>query len=591
MAQIKYVKSNAKAKNASESAVSKPKANTKAKVTKPAPSAKSKTATAKKTATEANGTAKPAARGRPKKTKAETEGETTETKKTATKAKATTTKKAPAKKAPAKKAPAEKTEEAAAQPSRKRKAGDEAPAAPAKKVKVLTKGKIINEPPTERLNVYVFGEGTAGELGLGTAKKAVDVKRPRLNPNLSAKDIGVVQIEAGGMHCIALTHDNKILTWGVNDQGTLGRDTEWEGGLKDMDDAASEDSDDDDNDDNGLNPKESTPGEVDWSQTEIAEGTRFVQVAAGDSTSFVLTDDGKVYGWGTFRSNDGIFGFTTGVKIANRPVLVPGLKDINSIKAGANHALAMNTKGAVYAWGSGQQNQLGRRIIERTKEQALIPCEFGLPKGAKNRITSIETGSYHSFAISKNGDVYAWGLNNFGETGIMNNAGQDDAVIMNPTVIKLLKGKNIASIKGGGHHSLAATEEGDCLIWGRIDGAQTGIAAEELSKLPEDALIKDENDRPRILAQPTKVSAIQGEVVKVTTNSDHNIIITKDGKAWSWGFSANYQTGLGTDDDVPVATLIDNTAVRDQKLNGATTGGQFSVLTSPADADVEMADA
>ncbi|KAF2167689.1 hypothetical protein M409DRAFT_65819 [Zasmidium cellare ATCC 36951] len=595
MAQIKYVKSNSKAKNASESTVLKPKANTKAKVTKPAPSAKDKTAAADKsktkttatkktTAAKANGTAKPAARGRPKKTKPETEGETTETKKAATKSKAPTTKKAPAKKDAA-----EDTEQATTKPSRKRKAADEAPAAPAKKVKVITKGKVISEPPTNRLNVYVFGEGTAGELGLGTAKKAVDVKRPRLNPNLSAKDIGVVQIEAGGMHCVALTHDNKILTWGVNDQGTLGRDTEWEGGLKDMDDAASDDSDDDEKDDNGLNPKESTPGEVDWSETEIAEGTRFVQVAAGDSSSFVLTDDGKVYGWGTFRSNDGIFGFTPEVKIANRPVLVPGLKDIASIKAGANHALAMNTKGAVYAWGSGQQNQLGRRIIERTKEKGLIPCEFGLPKGAKNRITSIETGSYHSFAISKNGEVYAWGLNNFGETGIMDNAGQDDAVVMNPTVVKSLKGKNISSIKGGGHHSLAATEDGDCLIWGRIDGAQTGIAADQLSKLPADALIKDETDRPRILAEPTKVSAIQGEVIKVTTNSDHNIVITKDGKAWSWGFSANYQTGLGTDDDVPVATLIDNTAVRDQKLNGATTGGQFSVLTSPA--DVEMADA
>ena len=37
--------------------------------------------------------------------------------------------------------------------------------------------------------------------------------------------MGVVQIDAGGMHVVALTRDNKILTWGVNDQGALGRDT------------------------------------------------------------------------------------------------------------------------------------------------------------------------------------------------------------------------------------------------------------------------------------------------------------------------------------------------------------------------------
>lgn len=465
--------------------------------------------------------------------------------------------------------------------SRKRKADEEASAAPAKKAKLIVKGPVLNEPPTQRLQVYVFGEGTAGELGLGTAKNAIDVKRPRLNPHLSPETVGVVQIAAGGMHCIALTHDNKVLTWGVNDQGTLGRDTEWDGGLKDMDDNAS-DSDDDEKDDNGLNPKESTPGEVDWSQTEVAEDTRFVQVAAGDSSSFVLTDDGKVYGWGTFRSNDGIFGFTPDVKVATRPVLIPGISKVTDVKAGANHALAIDSKGAVFAWGSGQQNQLGRRVVERTKAEGLIPREFGLPKGAKKGIVSIETGSYHNFAISKTGDVYAWGLNNFGETGIMNNAGQDDAVVMNPKIVTALKGKKITSIKGGGHHSLAATEDGDCLIWGRIDGAQTGISDNDITKLPEDAVIKDDHGRPRILAEPQKVTAINGAVVQVTTASDHNIVVTKDGKAWSWGFSANYQTGLGTDDDVPVATLIDNTAVREKKLVGATTGGQFSVLTAAA---------
>lgn len=155
------------------------------------------------------------------------------------------TRKAPPKKAAAaKKAPAAP----APAPSRKRKAED-APAAPAKKAKT-----VLTTPPSQRLHVYVFGEGTAGELGLGTAKNAVDVKRPRLNPHLSAESVGVVEIAAGGMHCIALTHDNKLLTWGVNDQGTLGRDTTWDGGLKDMD-AMADDSDSEDGDDNGLNPK------------------------------------------------------------------------------------------------------------------------------------------------------------------------------------------------------------------------------------------------------------------------------------------------------------------------------------------------
>lgn len=172
---------------------------------------------------------------------------------------------------------------------------------PTKKPRVATtaglKPKVVlNKAPTQRLDVFVFGEGSSSELGLGTAKNAIDVKRPRLNPLLLAKDVGVVQIAAGGMHAAALTHDNKILTWGVNDSGALGRNTNWEGGLKDMDDNNSDDSDDSDS---GLNPYESTPTQVPASN--FPEGTTFVKLSAGDSHTLALTDDGLVYGWGVFR--------------------------------------------------------------------------------------------------------------------------------------------------------------------------------------------------------------------------------------------------------------------------------------------------
>lgn len=152
----------------------------------------------------------------------------------------------------------------------------------------------INERPTQVLNVFVCGEGSNSELGLGTAKKAIDVKRPRLNPLLGAKDVKVVNLEAGGMHSLALTVDGTVLSWGVNDNRALGRPTEWDGGLKDIDDNKSDSGSDDD--DSGLNPRESTPAKV-----EFPPGVEIVKVAAGDSISLALTADGKVYGWGTFR--------------------------------------------------------------------------------------------------------------------------------------------------------------------------------------------------------------------------------------------------------------------------------------------------
>ncbi|GME63451.1 hypothetical protein GTA08_BOTSDO05678 [Neofusicoccum parvum] len=472
------------------------------------------------------------------------------------------------------------TASAPAKTTRKRKASEEPTVPVAKKIRIARlKDDNKNQAPTKKLNVYVFGEGSSGELGLGTAKNAVDVKRPRLNPLLPADSVGVVQVAAGGMHVLALTHDNKILSWGVNDQGALGRDTTWEGGLIDMDDNKSDDSSDSGSD-SGMNPKEATPTAI--PADAFPEGTKFVQVAAADSSSFAVTDDGLVYGWGTFRSNEGIFGFSKQSFIQKTPVLLPELKKVREIVCGANHVLALDADGNVFAWGSGQQNQLGRRVVERTKTEGLVPREFGLPR---KKITQIACGAYHSFAIDKSGNVWAWGLNNFGETGLPENAGEDDAVIIKPNKVPALAGKNIKMIDGGGHHSAAVTEDGKCLVWGRLDGYQMGLPMNTLKGLAEDKIKKDEHDRPRILKVPTEVPDINAAFV--ACGSDHTIAISKEGKAYSWGFSANYQTGQGTDDDIEVATMIDNTAVREKKLNWAGAGGQYSILTAPAD-DVTM---
>lgn len=284
-------------KAANTSAAAKPAGVTKKK--SPAPptrtstrtSAKAKTAATKETAAATTAT---------KATKATKTTKITKTK-TVTKAKA---EEAPVSRK--RKAVSEEEEEVEAKPKKARVIKSKTPdvkkakaarvtASPAPKA--LKPKVIINEGPTEKLNVYVFGEGSSGELGLGAAKNAVDVKRPRLNAFLNADTVGVVLVATGGMHCVALTHDNKILTWGVNDQGALGRDTTWEGKLKDID--AGSDDDSDDESDSGMNPKEATPTAI---PTEsFPEGTVFVQVAAGDSSSFALTDDGLVYGWGTFR--------------------------------------------------------------------------------------------------------------------------------------------------------------------------------------------------------------------------------------------------------------------------------------------------
>ncbi|KAJ8071363.1 hypothetical protein OCU04_001692 [Sclerotinia nivalis] len=463
--------------------------------------------------------------------------------------------------------------------NRKRSRTQESEALPvAKKLKI---GVAINTPPVERLDVYVFGSGENNELGLGAVKidgkPPVGVKRPRYNPLLK----GVTQIAVGGMHCVALTEDQRILTWGVGDGGPLGRDTSaYEAPAKDMD----ADSDSEDEDDIILNPIESTPTAI---STDFLDGRKVVQVLASDSVSFVLTEDGYVYGWGSFTGNGGTIGFTTEgatkasterdkdlkkkLKIQVEPMLIPDLKNIKSLARGNNHVLALDNKGTVFTWGAWQQHQLGRRVSERSRFSALTPAPI------LKRCKAIAAGTYHSFAINEKDQVLAWGLNNFGQTGIADKAGENDALIKNPTVFKGLKGYKIAQLKGGLHHSIACTEDKEVLVWGRCDYGQTGL---DLATIDKESIITNASTgKPAILLKPTVVPGIKGNFVSAAI--DNCIAIDDDGKAWSWGYGENYRTGLGSDDTTWTPTVIENSAIKGKRMTFAGCGGQFSIIAGP----------
>ncbi|KAK3316485.1 regulator of chromosome condensation 1/beta-lactamase-inhibitor protein II [Apodospora peruviana] len=465
-----------------------------------------------------------------------------------------------------------RTKKSAEPPAKKQKKepAPKKPAAPKKVAapRVARAQKEINQPPTQVMDIFVFGEGSSGELGLGAVKvdgkKPIDVKRPRINHNLN----GVVQVACGGMHVAVLTKENKILTWGVNDQGALGRDTTWEGGLRDVDE---EGSDSDDDDDTGLNPRESTPAEIDTST--LPDGITWVQVVASDSATFALTTTGQIYGWGTFRSNEGILGFNRTVLIQKAPILVPEINKIVQLSAGSNHILALDEKNKIYAWGAGQQAQLARRLLERDDSAALFPTGIGaLPKRAKAE--KLACGSYHCFVLDTKGRVIGWGLNNYAELGVRAEAGSDGGYIMKPQMIESLADYEITSIAGGEHHSVACTEDGKLLTWGRIDGHQVGQPKETFN---EDNTIYDDRSNPRILVEPTVVAGLE-DVVQVAAGTDNSFAITSEGKVYSWGFSANYQTGQGKTDDIETPILIDNSAIRGRKIIFAGAGGQYSVL-------------
>lgn len=281
---------------------------------------------------------------------------------------------------------------------------------------------------------------------------------------------------------------------------------------------------------------------------------------------------------------NGVFGFSLKVDgkvnlVQHEPMLIPELKDIVALSAGGDFCLALNSAGSVYAWGSGEQSQLGRRLLLRRILLSLVPDHVGF-RGKK--IVSIHACSNHAFAIDDRGDIWAWGSNNFGQTGISSGAGIGGSTIISPQKVTALSGRGVRIIRGGAHHSIAITQDGECLVWGRMDGSQMGVGSVNLPLNDSKVVAMDERGKPRILLQPTLLPLPKCHYA--AAGSDHNIVVTTDGKAFSWGFNVNYQCGIGTEDDVDIPQVIENSAVRDKHIIWAGAGGQYSMLAAAHDA-------
>ncbi|KAF4981379.1 hypothetical protein FZEAL_2809 [Fusarium zealandicum] len=418
----------------------------------------------------------------------------------------------------------------------------------------LSPGPALNQPPSQPLSVFVVGSGECGELGLGPNE--TETQRPRINPFLNPKGPSskykVFQLSCGGMNTVARTVDNKIVTWGVNVNYALGRNTDWDGVLRDVDADSSNEEEEGE-----LNPHEFTPTAIPGSAFPL--DTRFVHVAAGDSCSFALTDTGLVYGWGTFRDGSGNeqFGYDTDgrfVKGQKKPVLIPGIQNITQITCGANHVLALEANGRVWGWGSDEQNQLGHRLLD------VMPNT--------------------SDPVSLKDNVWAGGLNSFGEAGYAKGAGSDSALLPYPIKIPGLGSENVVVIDGGAHHSAAVTATGECLVWGRIDGGKLGVEFTS-SQLDDEQVIRyDERDKPRNCLQPTLARGT-GRAVHVACGTGHTVFVNEAGKGFAAGLGSSGQLGLGSDDDVEVARQVQSKDLEGRVLTWAGAGGQFSIVAGP----------
>ncbi|SCV74000.1 BQ2448_6430 [Microbotryum intermedium] len=366
----------------------------------------------------------------------------------------------------------------------------------------------VSIPEVEQLGlpktVFVFGNGDFGQHGLGTENGMMEIVRPRLHATIEkmiapdggeAWKRGVASLECGGMHTLCVDGEGKIWSWGINDNAALGRVT---AGLE----------------------QESEELETQPLLVENLDYSRFkaVKVAAGDSVSLAVSENGELRCWGSFRYSEGILGFDGNdekSKSQLKPLALRNLEAVSIVQVvtGDDHFVALTTKGTVFACGNGEQCQLGRKIIQRHKTHGLTPERLAL----KN-IVAVGSGSYHSFAVDARGQVFAWGLNSFRQTGVDDDDGGWQEIITTPTIVKSLHpslhgGARVVQIVGGTHHTIFLFSNGEVWGCGRCDGSEIGLGKnhpkmKEMKEREDEALKRrkefENSVRPKIAQRPVE---------------------------------------------------------------------------------------
>ncbi|XP_019741786.1 regulator of chromosome condensation isoform X2 [Hippocampus comes] len=389
----------------------------------------------------------------------------------------------------------------------------------AKKVKVYHRSHC-----KEAGHVLVLGQGDVGQLGLGE-----DIMQ-RKKPALLSLPEKIVQVVAGGMHTVCLSDAGVVYTFGCNDERALGRDTIEVG-------------------------SEMTPGKV-------ALEEKVVQVSAGDSHTAALTEEGNVYVWGTFRDSNGVIGLLDALETTDVPTQVPLTETVVKVASGNDHLVMVTMEGNLYTSGTAEQGQLGRvpeqfsnRGGRKGLDRLLIP-QMVKVKGKVHFIDAF-CGAYFTFALSKDGHVYGFGLSNYHQLGTKSTK-------MHFVPVKLSSFKNSTStwidFSGGQHHTVCLDSEGQVYSLGRAEYGRLGLGEEAAEK-----------------SEPTIVSGIE-PASGVTCGASVSFAVTKEGCAYAWGMGTNLQLGTGQEEDEWSPVKMTGKQLENCTVLMVSSGGQHTVL-------------
>ena len=285
------------------------------------------------------------------------------------------------------------------------------------------------------------------------------------------------------------------------------------------------------------------------------------KVAVGQASAIALTDDGRILTWGAngtlgrYVLNPYLLPVANSLPAANG---IAGAVDLAVDGGDGKHVLLAN--GKVLGWGQNANGEVGSGSQASSLLQPQVLS--GLPP-----VRALSSGFIHNFALTRDGRVFAWGSNAFGQLGLGDNIDR-----FQPTEVAGLT--NVIAIVGGYRFSAALKTDGTVWAWGDNSNYQLGdgtqISSNRPSQVPGLANVKKIFPAAfGLMAQKTDgaVSATGNLPFNFSTNVpgpnlgarripeldnalqiagwfQHVIVLKNDGTVWTGGFAGDLALGF-----------------------------------------------
>lgn len=203
------------------------------------------------------------------------------------------------------------------------------------------------------------------------------------------------------------------------------------------------------------------------------------------------------------------------------------------INMGYSHNLLLSKEGDLYAFGNNEYGQLGLgKKSSRISEVTLVEINLN----SDEKIIDLQVGWNFSVILTNKGRVLTWGDNSIYQLGLGQTTLYEDSPydITNFFKSKMDLDETIIQIKSGAFSSLALTNKNRVLTWG--SGFAYGLAVEPFTDqdfyFPEDATKSFELNSNE-------------KIIKIQASGTNFGLLTNFGKVYIWGTDPQGQNFLG----------------------------------------------